>query len=86
MNMMNMDFKRKLPIPMETKEMYPLSDELSGVIEETRIDSAALIEGLGYASSDIVRIVLLLLLMAACCTAAVWVCTKKFNARNLLND
>ena len=22
---MNMDFKRKLPIPMETKEMYPLT-------------------------------------------------------------
>ena len=59
---------------------------LSGVIEETTLNSAALIEGLGFASSDVVRIVLLLLLMAACCTAAVWVCTKKFNARNLLND
>ena len=59
---------------------------LSGVIEETTIDSAALIEELGFASADVVRIVLLLLLMAACCTAAVWVCTKKFNARNLLND
>ena len=59
---------------------------LSGVIEETTIDSAALIEGLGFASSDFIRIVLLLLLMAACCTAAVWICTKKFNARNLLND
>jgi len=26
---MNMEFKRKLPIPMEIKEMYPMSEELS---------------------------------------------------------
>ena len=26
---MNMEFKRKLPIPMEIKEMYPLSEELA---------------------------------------------------------
>ena len=56
------------------------------VTEHTSIDHTALIEGLGFASSDYIRIVLLLLLMAACCTAAVWICTKKFNARNLLND
>ncbi len=30
---MNLNFKRKLPIPMETKEMYPLSDELRKVVE-----------------------------------------------------
>ena len=26
---MNMDFKRKLPIPMETKEMYPLTGAMA---------------------------------------------------------
>ena len=30
---MNMTFKRKLPIPMEIKEMYPLSDELAKIKE-----------------------------------------------------
>ena len=30
---MNMNFKRKLPIPMEIKEMYPLSDELAKIKE-----------------------------------------------------
>ncbi|MBQ9648490.1 MAG: 3-deoxy-7-phosphoheptulonate synthase [Oscillospiraceae bacterium] len=30
---MNMDFKRKLTIPMETKEMYPLTGEMSEHIE-----------------------------------------------------
>ena len=47
-------------------------------------DQATLINGVNYVSSDYIRIALLL--MAVCCTAAVWVCTKKFNARNLLND
>ncbi len=28
---MNMEFKRKLPIPLETKEMYPLTPELAAV-------------------------------------------------------
>ena len=45
MNMMNMDFKRKLPIPMETKEMYPLSGELSGVIEKRTAELKAIFEG-----------------------------------------
>ena len=45
MNMMNMDFKRKLPIPMETKEMYPLSDELSSVIESRTAELKAIFEG-----------------------------------------
>ena len=45
MNMMNMDFKRKLPIPMETKEMYPLSDELSSVIERRTAELKAIFEG-----------------------------------------
>ncbi len=30
---MNMDFKRKLPIPMETKEMYPVSMEMQEIID-----------------------------------------------------
>ncbi|MBO5287598.1 MAG: 3-deoxy-7-phosphoheptulonate synthase [Clostridia bacterium] len=30
---MNMNFKRKLPIPKEVKEMYPLSDELAKIKE-----------------------------------------------------
>ena len=34
MNMMNMDFKRKLPIPMEVKEMYPLTGDLSDIVEK----------------------------------------------------
>ncbi len=45
MNMMNMDFKRKLPIPMETKEMYPLSDELSDVVEKRTSALEAIFEG-----------------------------------------
>ena len=45
MNMMNMDFKRKLPIPMETKEMYPLSDELSDVVEKRTAALKAIFEG-----------------------------------------
>ena len=28
---MKMDFKRKLPIPMVLKEMYPLSEELKEI-------------------------------------------------------
>lgn len=31
---MNMDFKRKLPIPAETKEMHPLSAELASSVEQ----------------------------------------------------
>ncbi len=34
MNVMNMDFKRKLPIPQETKEMYPLTGDLAARVEE----------------------------------------------------
>ena len=30
---MNMDFDRKLAIPMEVKEMYPLSSKLSDIVE-----------------------------------------------------
>ena len=31
--MMYMDFKRKLPIPMETKEMYPLTGDMAETVE-----------------------------------------------------
>ncbi len=31
---MNMDFERKLPIPMEVKEMYPLTKEIEDVFEK----------------------------------------------------
>ena len=31
---MNMDFKRKLAIPMEVKEMYPLTGNISKIKEE----------------------------------------------------
>ena len=31
---MNMNFKRKLPIPQEIKEMYPLSEELAKIKEK----------------------------------------------------
>ena len=33
---MNMDFKRKLPIPMETKDMYPVSADMAATIEAGR--------------------------------------------------
>ena len=35
---MNMEFERKLPIPMDVKEKYPLSAKLSGIVEKTRIE------------------------------------------------
>ena len=35
---MNMDFKRKLPIPMEAKEMYPLSAAAAAHIERRRAE------------------------------------------------
>ena len=31
---MNMDFERKLTIPMEVKKMYPLDDELRQIVTE----------------------------------------------------
>ena len=32
--MKNMNFKRKLPIPMETKEMYPVTREVAEIVEQ----------------------------------------------------
>ena len=42
---MNMDFKRKLPIPMEAKEMYPLSPEAARHIERRRAELKAVFSG-----------------------------------------
>ncbi len=45
MNMMNMDFRRKLPIPMEVKEMYPLTGEMSDAVERRTAELKAIFEG-----------------------------------------
>ncbi len=42
---MNMDFKRKLPIPMETKEMYPLTAEMAAAVEACRTEQKAVFAG-----------------------------------------
>ncbi len=42
---MNMDFKRKLPIPMETKEMYPLSGEMAETVSARREELKAVFSG-----------------------------------------
>ena len=43
--MMNMIFDRKLPIPMETKEMYPLSPVLAQIIDERAAELRDIISG-----------------------------------------
>ena len=35
---MNMNFDRKLPIPMEVKEMYPLTKHMSDLVERRRLE------------------------------------------------
>ena len=42
---MNMDFKRKLPIPMETKEMYPLTAEMADRVERTLTEMKTIFSG-----------------------------------------
>lgn len=42
---MNMDFERKLPIPMEVKEKYPLSKYLSDLVEKRRLEIAGVFTG-----------------------------------------
>ena len=42
---MNMDFERKLPIPMEVKEKYPLSKHLSDLVEKRRLEIAGVFTG-----------------------------------------
>ena len=43
--MMNMIFDRKLPIPMETKEMYPLSHVLAELVAERAAELRDIISG-----------------------------------------
>ena len=45
MNAMNMDFKRKLPIPMEVKEMYPLTPEASQAVVRRTSELKDVFEG-----------------------------------------
>ena len=42
---MNMEFKRKLPIPMETKEMYPLTPEMAAIVARRRAELTAVFAG-----------------------------------------
>ncbi len=42
---MNMEFKRKLPIPMETKEMYPLTKGVSDTIKKKSRELKSVFEG-----------------------------------------
>ncbi|MBQ3107665.1 MAG: 3-deoxy-7-phosphoheptulonate synthase, partial [Firmicutes bacterium] len=42
---MNMLFERKLPIPMEVKEMYPLSGDLSKIFDERDAEIKNIISG-----------------------------------------
>ena len=42
---MNMNFKRKLPIPMETKEMYPLTVEMADNVEKHVAELKAVFSG-----------------------------------------
>ena len=43
--MMNMDFKRKLPIPMETKALYPLTEGVAAIIAGRMAELKAIISG-----------------------------------------
>lgn len=42
---MNMDFDRKLPIPMEVKEMYPLTAKVAETVERRRLEIANIFTG-----------------------------------------
>ena len=42
---MKMDFKRKLPIPMETKEMYPLTAAMAETVDKKLIELEAIFSG-----------------------------------------
>ncbi|MBQ9412188.1 MAG: 3-deoxy-7-phosphoheptulonate synthase [Oscillospiraceae bacterium] len=42
---MNMDFKRRLPIPMEVKEMYPLSGKMGEDVEKRLAELKAIFSG-----------------------------------------
>lgn len=42
---MNMIFEKKLPIPMEVKEMYPLSEELKEIVKQRDIELKKILSG-----------------------------------------
>ena len=42
---MNMDFERKLAIPMEVKEMYPLTEDIRKVFEERDKEIKSIFDG-----------------------------------------
>ncbi len=42
---MNMNFKRRLTIPMETKEMYPITAEMSDTVEKKRMEVENILSG-----------------------------------------
>ena len=39
-NMSNMDFKRKLPIPMDIKAQFPITEEMQAVKEARDVEIA----------------------------------------------
>ena len=42
---MNMIFERKLAIPMEVKEMYPLTSEMSAIFERRDVELKKILSG-----------------------------------------
>ena len=42
---MNMDFEKKLAIPMEVKEMYPISAKLSDIVEKRNVELKEILSG-----------------------------------------
>lgn len=42
---MNLEFEKKLPIPMEVKEQYPLSKELSDIVDKRNLEIAEIFKG-----------------------------------------
>ena len=42
---MNMDFERKLAIPMEVKEMYPVTMKVSEAVDKRRAEIISVFEG-----------------------------------------
>ena len=42
---MNVDFEKKLTIPMEVKKMFPLTDDMRDIIEDRRAQIKNIISG-----------------------------------------
>ena len=43
--MMDMEFKRKLPIPMETKELYPVTAAITEAVERRSLELKRIFSG-----------------------------------------